>query len=67
VSIKTLTLTLLAAIFLISSPRPFAAQEKDEKLFQEALALYKNLQTNPTQITNYEIWDTIARAFYSML
>lgn len=65
-SIKTLTLTLLAAFFLFPSPRPFAAQEKDEKLFQEALGLYKNLQTSPAQITNYEIWDTIARAFYSI-
>ncbi len=66
-SIKTLTLMLLAAIFLISSTQPLmAAQGKDEKLFQEALNLYKTLQTNPTQITNYEIWDTIAQAFYSI-
>jgi len=67
VSIKTLTLTLLAATLLIPSLQPLmAVQGKDEKLFQEALNLYKSLQTNPTQITNYEIWDTIAQAFYSI-
>jgi N-acetylmuramoyl-L-alanine amidase len=66
VSIKTFTLTLLAVIFLMPSPQPFAVQAKDEKFFQEALDLYKNLQTNPNQITNYEIWDTIAQAFYSI-
>lgn len=65
-SIRTLTLTLLSAAFIILSPKPLAAKGEDEKFFQEALGLYKNLQTNPTEITNYEIWDTIAQAFYSI-
>jgi N-acetylmuramoyl-L-alanine amidase len=66
VSIKTLTLILITVLFLIPCPQSSAAEGKDEKLFQEALNLYKNLQTNPTKISNYEIWDTIARAFYSI-
>ncbi len=65
-SIKALTLMLITILFLIPCPQSSAAKGKDEKLFQEALNLYKNLQTNPTKISNYEIWDTIARAFYSI-
>jgi N-acetylmuramoyl-L-alanine amidase len=66
VGIKTLTLILIAALSLIFCPQSLTAQGKDEKLFQEALNLYKNLQSNPEKISNYEIWDTIGRAFYSI-
>lgn len=65
-SIRTLTLTLLPAAFIIFSSQPLAAKGEDEKFFQETLGLYKNLQTNPREITNYAIWDTIAQAFYSI-
>jgi N-acetylmuramoyl-L-alanine amidase len=66
VSIRTFALTLLGVLFLVF-PLPSPADEgKDEELFQESLSLYKNLLTDPTKINNYEIWYTIAQAFYSI-
>jgi len=35
-------------------------------LFQDSITLYKNLQGDPSKVSNYEIWFTLAQAFYSI-
>lgn len=59
-----LTIVALAAIF--SSWGDVFAQERGEKLYSETLQLYKTLAADPSKVNNKEIWNTIARAFYSI-
>jgi N-acetylmuramoyl-L-alanine amidase len=64
VNIRTLALTLFLSYLILL--RSFAAEEKGERLFQETLRLYKTLISDPVKVNDYEIWDTIAQAFYSV-
>ncbi|HWP93406.1 MAG TPA: N-acetylmuramoyl-L-alanine amidase [Thermodesulfobacteriota bacterium] len=62
---KTLSLRLYLFLPLILYIQPVYAQEKGESLYQESLKLYKDLTSDPVKINDSEIWDIIARAFYS--
>ncbi|MGH7891328.1 MAG: N-acetylmuramoyl-L-alanine amidase, partial [Thermodesulfobacteriota bacterium] len=42
------------------------AEDKGEKLYTETFQLYKTLAGNQEKVNNKEIWETIARAFYSI-
>ncbi len=42
------------------------AEDKGEKLYTETFQLYKSLAVSQEKVNNKEIWDTIARAFYSI-
>ncbi len=42
------------------------AEDKGEKLYTETFQLYKSLAVNQEKVNNKEIWETIARAFYSI-
>jgi len=65
-SIRTPALTLLIALLLFPYSHLLADQGKDEILFQDSITLYKNLQGDPSKVSNYEIWYTLAQAFYSI-
>ncbi|HEY7535482.1 MAG TPA: N-acetylmuramoyl-L-alanine amidase, partial [Thermodesulfobacteriota bacterium] len=62
ISALTLFFVIFTAPFQVSS----AAQGRGELLFQESVGLYKNLIADPSKVTNYEIWYSIAQAFYSI-
>jgi len=57
---------LYIAFLLAINAQPLFAQEKGEQLFEESLKLYKSLTADPVKINDLEIWDTIAKAFYSI-
>jgi hypothetical protein len=40
--------------------------DQAEKQFNETVNLYKNLTTDPEKVKDPEIWDLLARAFYSI-
>ncbi len=63
---STRILRLYIALILVLYSQPLFAQEKGEELFEESLKLYKSLTADPVKINDEEIWDTIARAFYSI-
>lgn len=42
------------------------AEDKGEKLYTETFQLYKSLAGSQEKVNNKEIWETIARAFYSI-
>jgi N-acetylmuramoyl-L-alanine amidase len=42
------------------------AADKGEKLYAETFTLYKSLAGSEEKVNNKEIWETIARAFYSI-
>jgi N-acetylmuramoyl-L-alanine amidase len=42
------------------------ADDRGEKLYAETFKLYKSLAGNEEKVNNKEIWETIARAFYSI-
>jgi N-acetylmuramoyl-L-alanine amidase len=65
-SIRTASVAILCTIFLVHDQVPLATREKSELLFQESVGLYKQLITDPSKISNYEIWYSIAQAFYSI-
>jgi N-acetylmuramoyl-L-alanine amidase len=54
------------ALLFVLCAQPLFAQEKGEELFEESLNLYKSLTADPVKINDEEIWDTIAKAFYSI-
>lgn len=60
------TLGLIVVLFLILNSKPLFSQEKGESLYEETLKLYRTLTSDPVKINEYEIWDTLARAFYSI-
>jgi len=60
------TIGLIIVLSLILNAKPLFSQEKGEGLFQETLKLYKTLTADPVKINEYEIWNTLARAFYSI-
>ncbi|MEZ4546642.1 MAG: hypothetical protein R3B51_02500 [Thermodesulfobacteriota bacterium] len=61
-----LYLTIVALIAMFSSYGDVHAQDRGEKLYVQTLELYKSLAADPSKVNNKEIWNTIARAFYSI-
>ena len=61
-----LYLTIVALIAMFSSYGDVHAQDRGEKLYTQTLELYKSLAADPSKVNNKEIWNTIARAFYSI-
>jgi len=57
---------LYIAFLLAINAQPLFAQEKGGQLFEESLKLYRSLTADPVKINDIEIWDTIAKAFYSI-
>ncbi|MEW6143723.1 MAG: N-acetylmuramoyl-L-alanine amidase [Thermodesulfobacteriota bacterium] len=52
-------------VIILFSHYSYAA-DKGEKLYAETFTLYKSLAGNEEKVNNKEIWETIARAFYSI-
>ncbi|MCK5709673.1 MAG: N-acetylmuramoyl-L-alanine amidase [Deltaproteobacteria bacterium] len=64
---RTLSLLIISSlIILFSSIQPSIGQDRGEKLYEQTFELYKSLALNQKKIQNKEIWETIARAFYSI-
>ncbi|MCZ6554530.1 MAG: N-acetylmuramoyl-L-alanine amidase [Candidatus Dadabacteria bacterium] len=64
---RTLSFLIISSlIILFSSIQTSIGQDRGEKLYEETFDLYKNLSVNQNKIQNKEIWETIARAFYSI-
>ena len=59
-------LIISSLIILFSSIQPSIGQDRGEKLYEETFELYKSLAVNQSKSQNKEIWETIARAFYSI-
>ena len=57
-------IAILLVLFTAVSPS-FAA-DRGEELYSETFTLYKSLAVEPDKVQNKEIWQTIARAFYSI-
>lgn len=63
----TSNIPLIALLLLLfASFTPSHAQDRGEKLYTETFTLYKSLAVEPNKVQNKEIWQTIARAFYSI-
>lgn len=66
-SIKPRFSAIVVSLFvLILSAHLSYAEDKGEKLYTETFQLYKSLAANQEKVSNKEIWETIARAFYSI-
>jgi N-acetylmuramoyl-L-alanine amidase len=67
VSTKPRFAAIVASFFLITliSSNSYAA-DKGEDLYKQTFQLYKSLAGSQEKISDKEIWDTIARAFYSI-
>lgn len=64
---KNLNLCLTVfALVLISLTFNSFGKDKGEVLFGETLTLYRTLAADPQKSQSKEIWDTIAKAFYSV-
>ncbi len=61
-----IALSLYSLFLLFSFYQDSPANEEAEIQFQETLELYKSLSTDPVKVQDQEIWDIIARAFYSI-
>lgn len=59
-------LRLCLPLLLVFCAQPLFAREKGEELFEQSLKLYKSLTADAVKINDEEIWDTIAKAFYSI-
>lgn len=57
---------ITSVIALLLSVQSSHALDRGEKLYDQTFQLYKSLAGNPEKVNNKEIWDTIARAFYSI-
>ncbi len=58
---------IVVSLFVLTLfSHPSYAEDKGEKLYTETFQLYKSLAANHEKISNKEIWETIARAFYSI-
>lgn len=63
------TLSFLIISFLIalfSSSNSSFAEDRGEKLYVQSFDLYKSLVVNKNKSQDKQIWETIARAFYSI-
>lgn len=63
---KKLYCLLLIFTFTLVLHDYSSARDRGEDLFSEALSLYIDLASSPEKSSNKQIWDTIARAFYSV-
>jgi N-acetylmuramoyl-L-alanine amidase len=64
---RTLSFLIISSLIaLFSSIQPSIGQDKGEILYEQTFELYKNLAVNQSKSQNKEIWETIARAFYSI-
>jgi len=64
---KTLSFLILSSlIVLISSFDNAFCEDRGEKLYVQTFDLYKSLVVNTEKSQDKEIWETIARAFYSI-
>jgi len=63
---STIPLIVLFLLLLFASFAPSHAEDRGEKLYTETFTLYKSLAVDPDKVQNKEIWQTIARAFYSI-
>ncbi len=60
------TLIAICLLVILSSINPSSAEDRGEKLYTETFQLYKSLASDSKKVNNREIWETIARAFYSI-
>lgn len=64
---KSASTVIIVSIFIVSSfLQPSYARDRGEVLYTETFQLYKSLASDPKKVNNKEIWETIARAFYSI-
>ena len=58
---------IVVSLFVLTLfSHPSYAEDKGEKLYTETFQLYKSLAGSQEKVNNKEIWETIARAFYSI-
>lgn len=66
-SIKPRFSAIVVSLFVIILFSHYSyATDKGEKLYTETFQLYKSLAGSQEKVNNKEIWETIARAFYSI-
>lgn len=64
---RTLSFLIISSLIaLFSSFNPSFAEDRGEKLYVQSFDLYKSLVVNKNKSQDKEIWETIARAFYSI-
>jgi N-acetylmuramoyl-L-alanine amidase len=64
---KTAIQVILVSIFvLLPAIQQSYARDKGEQLYTETFQLYKSLASDPSKVNDKKIWETIARAFYSI-
>lgn len=64
---RTLSFLIISSlIVLISSVQTSFGQDRGDQLYDQTFDLYKNLTVNKDKSQNKEIWETIARAFFSI-
>ncbi len=56
----------LTLILLIVSFDPAIAKDKGEELYKDTLGLYRSLAADPNKAGDVRIWETLAKAFYSI-
>lgn len=60
------TVIIVSFLALFSLAQATRAMDRGEILYNETFQLYKTLAVDPGKVNKKEIWDTIARAFYSI-
>ncbi len=63
---NTIALSLCLLISVLFIGRTTLRADQAEEQFNETVSLYKNLTTDPEKVKDPEIWDLLARAFYSI-
>ncbi len=64
---RTLSFLIISSLIaLFSSIQPTFGQDRGEILYDQTFDLYKSLTVNKDKSQNKEIWETIARAFFSI-
>jgi TolA-binding protein len=67
VSTKPRFAAIVVSLLLVTLITPDSyASDKGEYLYKQTFQLYKSLASSQEKISDKEIWDTIARAFYSI-
>lgn len=64
---RTLSFLIISSIIvLFPSIQASFAKDKGQDLYEQTFELYKNLAVNKDKAQNKEIWETVARAFFSI-
>jgi N-acetylmuramoyl-L-alanine amidase len=63
---NTIALSLYLLLSMLFIKDTALGVDQAEKQFNETVNLYKNLTTDPEKVKDPEIWDLLARAFYSI-